>query len=286
MTSCATASQDRASAPATLAFATRQLRAQADDDSSHTTILAWLDAMPPVRILDVGCADGPLGEQLRRLGPPRHRRRRGRGDRRERSGRRLRRGRPRPWPAAEVGDGFDVIVAADVLEHVREPDALLGDGTSGWPRAAMIVSSVPNFGHWYPRPGARRPFDYDRRGILDAGHVRFFTPTWVRPHDPRIGLVLDQLRLHRVSRSACCNPAPGGRCAGCCAAPIGRSFACARRCSGTSSSPRCTRGTSRASPTGDVPAFGHQPAPLLAQLGQRAEVAPHLRAGSSLEWPL
>ena len=36
--------------------------------------------------------------------------------------------------------------------------------------------SVPNFGHWYPRLRvALGRFDYDRRGILDADHVRFFT---------------------------------------------------------------------------------------------------------------
>jgi hypothetical protein len=38
------------------------------------------------------------------------------------------------------------------------------------------VTSVPNFGHWYPRARvAAGRFDYDRRGILDRGHLRFFT---------------------------------------------------------------------------------------------------------------
>ncbi len=36
--------------------------------------------------------------------------------------------------------------------------------------------SVPNFGHWYPRLRVLLGrFDYDRRGILDSDHVRFFT---------------------------------------------------------------------------------------------------------------
>ncbi|HKA94615.1 MAG TPA: glycosyltransferase/methyltransferase, partial [Acidimicrobiia bacterium] len=39
-----------------------------------------------------------------------------------------------------------------------------------------IVACVPNFGHWYPRLRvALGRFDYDRRGILDRGHLRFFT---------------------------------------------------------------------------------------------------------------
>jgi hypothetical protein len=40
----------------------------------------------------------------------------------------------------------------------------------------QILVSVPNFNHWYPRGRilAGR-FDYDQRGPLDRGHVRFFT---------------------------------------------------------------------------------------------------------------
>ena len=38
------------------------------------------------------------------------------------------------------------------------------------------MASVPNFAHWYPRVRvAAGRFDYDRRGILDRDHLRFFT---------------------------------------------------------------------------------------------------------------
>jgi hypothetical protein len=40
----------------------------------------------------------------------------------------------------------------------------------------LILASVPNFAHWYPRARvATGRFDYDQRGLLDRGHVRFFT---------------------------------------------------------------------------------------------------------------
>jgi SAM-dependent methyltransferase len=75
-----------------------------------------------------------------------------------------------------VGDGFDVVLAADVLEHVREPERILRDARARLRPGGCLITSVPNFGHWYPRTRvALGRFDYDRRGILDRDHVRFFT---------------------------------------------------------------------------------------------------------------
>jgi SAM-dependent methyltransferase len=76
----------------------------------------------------------------------------------------------------EAGSGFDVVVAGDVLEHVIDPDALMADLASRLADHGTILVSVPNFGHWYPRlRTASGTFDYDQRGPLDRGHVRFFT---------------------------------------------------------------------------------------------------------------
>jgi SAM-dependent methyltransferase len=75
-----------------------------------------------------------------------------------------------------VGDGYDVVLAADVLEHVRRPERVLADISQALAPGGTLVTSVPNFGHWYPRARvALGAFDYDRRGILDRDHVRFFT---------------------------------------------------------------------------------------------------------------
>jgi SAM-dependent methyltransferase len=71
---------------------------------------------------------------------------------------------------------FDVVLAADVLEHVRDPEGLLRELHGLLAEDGRVLVSVPNFGHWYPRLRvASGRFDYDRRGILDRGHVRFFT---------------------------------------------------------------------------------------------------------------
>jgi SAM-dependent methyltransferase len=75
-----------------------------------------------------------------------------------------------------VGDGFDVVVAADVIEHVRRPEGLLSEMAHRLRPGGTLIASVPNISHWYPRGRtALGLFDYDQRGILDATHLRFFT---------------------------------------------------------------------------------------------------------------
>ena len=79
-------------------------------------------------------------------------------------------------PSVAEAEAFEVVLAADVLEHVRDPEALLRDVRDVLAPGGRVLVSVPNFGHWYPRLRvASGRFDYDRRGILDRGHVRFFT---------------------------------------------------------------------------------------------------------------
>ncbi|MDQ1462337.1 MAG: hypothetical protein QOI08_3821, partial [Actinomycetota bacterium] len=144
--------------------------------TSHRRLVQWFERKPPSRVLDLGCADGRLGELLRACG---HEvtgvdlhKSDGVGERVDRFFEAdLDRGIP-----DEVGGGYDIVLCADVLEHVREPRALLQRAQAHLAPHGTIVASVPNFAHWYPRARvALGRFDYDRRGILDIGHVRFFT---------------------------------------------------------------------------------------------------------------
>ncbi|HSK34415.1 MAG TPA: hypothetical protein VK903_13090, partial [Propionicimonas sp.] len=53
---------------------------------------------------------------------------------------------------------------------------LLTDITGRLAPDGEVFVSIPNFAHWYPRGRvALGRFDYDQRGPLDHGHVRFFT---------------------------------------------------------------------------------------------------------------
>jgi 2-polyprenyl-3-methyl-5-hydroxy-6-metoxy-1,4-benzoquinol methylase len=71
---------------------------------------------------------------------------------------------------------FDVVVAADVLEHIRNPESVLRQVHGLLGPGGYVVASIPNIAH-----GAMRlallggAFDYADVGLLDRTHVRFFT---------------------------------------------------------------------------------------------------------------
>ena len=182
------------------------------DSSSHGHVLRWLTQMPPSRILDLGCSSGLLGAKAKLLGHsvtgvdvldiPAARERLDRffiAD--------LDRGIPK-----EVGRDYDIVLCADVIEHVREPEKLLEQIRDLLTPRGMVIGSVPNFGHWYSRGRtALGLFDYDQRGLLDHGHVRFFTRRSLRRivraagydivRTEYVGLPLDVLTAGERSRA-------------------------------------------------------------------------------------
>jgi 2-polyprenyl-3-methyl-5-hydroxy-6-metoxy-1,4-benzoquinol methylase len=95
----------------------------------------------------------------------------------------------------EVVEGapYDVVLAVEVLEHLRDPDRLLRELHGVCKPDAILVASVPNIGHWYPRLRIGfGHFDYDHRGILDATHMRFFTWRSFRGMAYRAGWLVDR----------------------------------------------------------------------------------------------
>jgi len=71
---------------------------------------------------------------------------------------------------------FDLVVLADVLEHLADPAAALRRAV-GWcrPGGAVLVS-VPNVAHWSARLAlARGRWPQEERGTFDSSHLRWFT---------------------------------------------------------------------------------------------------------------
>jgi glycosyltransferase involved in cell wall biosynthesis len=176
------------------------------EDSSHGRISTLLSSRPPSKILDLGCSSGLLAERLREMGHQVT------GvDVNEFDGvaertsaffkADLNDGIP-----AEVGTGFDLILAADVLEHLAKPGLLMKQAQGLLAPEGTAIFCVPNVAHWYPRlRSTLGMFDYDQRGILDSTHLRFFTRRSIRRLIERqgysitriepVGLPLDALGL-------------------------------------------------------------------------------------------
>ena len=132
-------------------------------------------------ILDVGCARGALGARyLRRnpsalvLGLERH-------AAADIARRRLSEvycgdveATPMPF---DVPGGIDCIIYGDVLEHLVDPWRLLIEHAKHLAPQGAVLICMPNVEHWSLAAlllGGQ--FDYERQGLLDRAHLRWFTP--------------------------------------------------------------------------------------------------------------
>lgn len=149
-----------------------------DPWSSHSRIKAWLLEQPrESRVLDIGAATGILGRQLEgegfvidalepnaawaELASPYYR-------------------RVLTATLEAAPDDFlrdhDVLVLADVVEHIARPEAELRRLLDLQRPGCVVVVSVPNVANvWVRLNLLAGRFDYWERGILDQTHLRFFT---------------------------------------------------------------------------------------------------------------
>jgi SAM-dependent methyltransferase len=154
------------------------------DGSSHSIMLEMLAELAdrgPLRILDIGCSGGLLAERMRSAGHhvtgvdyleiP---------GVRERTDAFIQADLSQGIPAA-IGADYDVVIAGDIIEHLPRPAQTLREILRVLRPGGQLLLSVPNFGHWYPRSRVLLGlFGYDRRGILDDTHLRFFTRSTLR----------------------------------------------------------------------------------------------------------
>jgi glycosyltransferase involved in cell wall biosynthesis/cyclopropane fatty-acyl-phospholipid synthase-like methyltransferase len=147
-----------------------------EEYGSHAVLLRWLCERPSARVLDAGCFDGRFADLARQRGHHVTGLDRQKLDGvAQRVDAFIEADLNEPLPLALQG-AFDVVVAGDILEHVVEPHSPLSELTRALRPGGEVLVSVPNFGHWYPRGRtALGKFDYDQRGPLDRGHLRFFT---------------------------------------------------------------------------------------------------------------
>jgi len=161
--------------------------------ASHRLVI---DAVPAdTRVLDVGCAAGHVAAELLAKGcdvvgiesdPAAAAAARARGiEVRELDL------DSEPLVPAGAG-GFDCVVFADVLEHLRDPAAVLRQAAV----APLVVVSLPNIAHWTARRAVLRGrFPREDFGLFDRTHLHFFTRETARDLAREAGFELTDERF-------------------------------------------------------------------------------------------
>jgi methionine biosynthesis protein MetW len=130
------------------------------------------------RVLEIGCGTGILGEVLRHRGDYHY-------EGIEPSKARAKMAKSKGLSIHNMYldettihefDTFDVIVLADVIEHLEAPHRLLGLVSEIMHSKSFVIVSVPNIAHWSIRINLLAGhFQYTETGILDSTHLRWFT---------------------------------------------------------------------------------------------------------------
>ncbi len=78
------------------------------------------------------------------------------------------------WPFRP--SAFDVVIAADILEHMRQPERLLRMARWSLAPKGVLIASIPNLARLEVRLSLLvGQFRYGERGLLDRTHYRLFT---------------------------------------------------------------------------------------------------------------
>jgi cyclopropane fatty-acyl-phospholipid synthase-like methyltransferase len=143
------------------------------------------------RVLDIGCGSGDLGSLLSER-PATVDGLEMNADRAESARRYLRTvftGEAGASIDAELDDPYDVIVFADVLEHIAYPDQTLRWATAKITTEGRIIALIPNSANWkFRRKILFGDWSYADTGYFDRDHLRFFDVRTARELGKRCGL--------------------------------------------------------------------------------------------------
>jgi len=97
------------------------------------------------------------------------------------------------------GRRYDVIVLADVLEHLREPQQLMRQAAGLLAPGGQLLLSIPNVAYaGVVLELLEGRFDYRDQGILDTTHLRFYTLSSMRELVQGAGLYITSLQTVRL----------------------------------------------------------------------------------------
>jgi GT2 family glycosyltransferase/2-polyprenyl-3-methyl-5-hydroxy-6-metoxy-1,4-benzoquinol methylase len=98
------------------------------------------------------------------------------------------------WPQQFVGQQYDFIVCADVLEHLKRPEAVLAACRDLLAPAGRLLISIPNVAYGgLIAELLSGEFAYREEGLLDSTHLRFFTQRSLLRFLAQHGWAVDQV---------------------------------------------------------------------------------------------
>lgn len=75
-----------------------------------------------------------------------------------------------------LNEKFDVVLFLDILEHCHWPAEILSRVRQSLSPGGFIVASIPNIANWSTRLNLfLGRFEYERTGLMDETHLRFYT---------------------------------------------------------------------------------------------------------------
>lgn len=99
-----------------------------------------------------------------------------------------------PWPSLGAKK-FDRIVLGEVLEHVFDPVTVLGEASKVLSESGRLIITTPNFLVWIARLQVLfGRFRYQRYGLFDFGHIRWFTYAYLKEVVAAAGFVIEDER--------------------------------------------------------------------------------------------
>ncbi|MBF0124608.1 MAG: class I SAM-dependent methyltransferase [Magnetococcales bacterium] len=91
---------------------------------------------------------------------------------------------------------FDLVIFSDVLEHLYHPWQVLQDTKAILSRDGVVLASIPNVRHIkIVDQLIRGEWNYDRSGVMDITHIRFFTRIGVEKLFSETGYNIDELTV-------------------------------------------------------------------------------------------
>ncbi len=154
--------------------------ARAHPDEAHSVLIRLIP--PGSRVLELGCASGYLsGTMEQALGC------RVTGLEYDAGAVEIARGRmsevyqadldaPDCLAPARASAPYDVLLAAAVLEHIKQPERVLREARALLQPGARVIVSLPNVAYWQIRLKLLLGrFDYEDYGVMDRTHCRLYT---------------------------------------------------------------------------------------------------------------